>query len=78
MSAMAYTGVGKADFTYNINGTFAAFAEAGYRYLQTSSLTPSDNENGSQIFKNPATQQYIPVSISLSGPFAAVGVSATF
>jgi hypothetical protein len=78
MSALAYTGLLKADVTYSINKTWTVLAEAGYRYLATPQITPADSQNGSQIFKDPKTQAYIPLSLSLSGPFIGVGVGAAF
>ena len=74
MTSTTFTGVAAFDLTYSFTKTWAVFAEAGYRYLQTSQIIPGAVENGSQIFENPNTGSFTPVSLNLSGPFIGFGL----
>jgi hypothetical protein len=82
MSSTTFTGVAKFDFTYAFNRSWSVFAEGGYRYLKTAQFTPNytggNMPNGSGIFRDPNSGNFVPLSLDLSGPFIATGVGYTF
>jgi hypothetical protein len=77
-SSSTFTVVLKADATYSFNKTWSAFAEAGYRYLKAPQTIPATSVNGSTIFKDAATQAFVPISLDLSGPFIGLGAGVSF
>ena len=52
------------------------FAEGGYRYLNTGSLSVSKTGNGSSVFAS--NGDTAPVAVNLSGPFLGGGLSLSF
>jgi uncharacterized protein YgiM (DUF1202 family) len=80
MTSTTFTGVAAFDLTYSFNKTWSVFAEAGYRYLQTSQIIPgtSASANGAGIFESPNTTNFVPVTLNLSGPFIGAGLGVSF
>lgn len=80
-SAHAFTGVAKLDISYALGTSWSVTGEVGYRYLKTPLVAPSAADagvSGSEIFKDPTTGAFVPVSLDLSGPFLSAGVAFSF
>jgi hypothetical protein len=68
--ASGLTALGKVEINFNISTAFSIFAEGGYRYLQSPTMTPTAN-NGSLILQSS-------YSLTFSGAVANGGVSLAF
>jgi|GEM_PF-3476917 len=70
--------------TARLNGVFSVtprislMLETGWRFLLTSVVLPLAEGSGSELWKNPDTQEFIPLSLSNSGPFVGGGLRIHF
>ena len=70
--------------TARLNGVFSVtprislMLETGWRFLLTSLVLPLAEGSGSDLWKNPDTQEFIPLSLSNSGPFVGGGLRIHF
>ncbi|MGK5084049.1 SH3 domain-containing protein [Bdellovibrionota bacterium FG-1] len=80
LSATAFSGLAKLEGAFLLTKNLSVFAEVGYRYLRTVQMIPSTSAavNGSAIFKDPNTQNFVPVSLDLSGPLVSAGLALSF
>ncbi len=74
-SAIAITS--KFELSWNLSKSFSFFVEGGYRYLSTAKITPTTEGYGFEIFTD-SSGNYPPTAVSLSGPFAGLGISVYF
>jgi hypothetical protein len=77
ISASAPTFLIDTDVNWHITEPFWIFAELGYRYLQTSSQTPTTVGAGQGIFQN-SSGSFVAVPINLSGPVVNFGLRLNF
>lgn len=73
-TALAKTTLGLKLFS----GRLTVFAEAGYRLLKTSALTPTIKGTDSQIFTEPKAGTYVPVQIDMGGLMGGLGIGLAF
>jgi opacity protein-like surface antigen len=78
-STTAPTFLINTDVDWHITDPFWIFLEVGYRYLNTSNVTPSSGSNGQSIFETTGTNPtFIPFQINLSGPVVNIGGRINF
>lgn len=77
LSASSATFLITADLNWQLSEPFWLYAEAGYRYLKTSSTTPGTVGAGQSLFENSAGT-LVPFDVNLSGPVLNFGARINF
>jgi hypothetical protein len=77
-STVGFTAAARLNAIFAVTSRFSLFLEGGWRMLLTAPVIPLEDASGSALWKNNDTQEFIPLTLSNSGPFIGGGLRIHF